>query len=313
MNMKRTTVVRWGNLKVGALISIVVAVMFWASFSGGGTSIFDSKGKFICYFENVSGLVNGSPVWMSGVEVGNVKSVDFVSLDAKRQVKVVCRVKKSVWNKLTDEARVQLGTIGFLGDKYVEIIPGTDGGEAIAEMDLIQTLDAGSAEALFKEGELAITDVRHTINNLDTMLSRMNRGDGTLGKIATDDEMYVQFTEVLTNLADLTAALQKNQERLISSIESTSTSLSSLSEKVDQNKGTLGRLVNDPKLYDNLTQTSAKLDTLMLKINNAEGTLGLFVNDTTMYSEMTNLMSRVNNLIADIEKNPRKYFKFSVF
>ena len=91
-----------------------------------------------------------------------------------------------------------------------------------------------------------------------------------------------------TNLADLTAALQQNQERLISSIELTSTSLSSLTEKVDNNQGTLGRLVNDPKLYDNLSQTSAKLDTLMLKINNAEGTLGLFVNDTTMYSEMTN-------------------------
>ncbi|UCG62529.1 MAG: MCE family protein, partial [Candidatus Zixiibacteriota bacterium] len=122
--MKRTTVVKWGNLKVGALLTVVIAIMFWASFSGGGTSIFDPKGKFVCYFRNVNGLVRGSPVWMSGVEVGNVQSVDFVNIDSLRQVKVVCRVKKSVWDKLTKDARVQLGTIGFLGDKYVEIIPG---------------------------------------------------------------------------------------------------------------------------------------------------------------------------------------------
>ncbi|RKX20874.1 MAG: MCE family protein, partial [Candidatus Zixiibacteriota bacterium] len=59
--------------------------------------------------------------------------------------------------------------------------------------------------------------------------------------------------------------------------------------------------------------TSVKLDSILYKINTAEGTLGLFVNDTTLYSEFTNLLGRVNNLITDIEKNPRKYFKFSVF
>ena len=52
---------------------------------------------------------------------------------------------------------------------------------------------------------------------------------------------------------------------------------------------------------------------IVYKINTAEGSLGLFVNDTALYSEFTNLMARVNNLVADIERNPRKYLKFSVF
>ena len=83
MNFKKSTNIGWGNLKVGIVILIFVALMFWASFTGGGTSIFDSKGKFVSYFENVGGLVNGSPVWMSGVEVGNVKSIKFVNLAYK--------------------------------------------------------------------------------------------------------------------------------------------------------------------------------------------------------------------------------------
>ncbi len=311
--MKRTTVVKWGNLKVGILLTIVIAIMFWASFSGGGTSIFDPKGKFVCYFVNVNGLVNGSPVWMSGVEVGNVKSVSFVSLDSLRQVKVVCRIKKSVWDRLTKDARVQLGTIGFLGDKYVEVLPGTRGGPAIEEMEIIETLDAGSAEAVFKAGEKAIDHAGAFVVGLDTMLARINRGEGTLGQMATDDQLYTEMTKLLTRLTVLTNGLQENQERIVSSLEKTANSVGNLSEKVDENKGTIGRLVNDPALYDNLSASTAKLDSVLRKINNAEGNLGLLVNDTAMYSEMTNLMVRLNNLITDIQDNPRKYFKFSVF
>ncbi len=311
--MKRTTVVKWGNLKIGALLTVVIAIMFWASFSGGGTSIFDPKGKFVCYFRNVNGLVNGSPVWMSGVEVGNVRSVDFVNIDSLRQVKVVCRVKKSVWEKLTGDARVQLGTIGFLGDKYVEIIPGIRGGPPIEEGDVIETVDAGDAAAMFRAGEEAIDDARSFVIGLDTMLARMNRGEGTLGQMATDDQLYTEMTRLLTRLTVLIDDLQKNQERIVSSLEKTATSVSSLSTKVDDNAGTVGRLVNDPELYDNLSASTAKLDTILQKINAAEGNLGLLVNDTAMYSEMTNLMARLNNLITDIQANPRRYFKFSVF
>ncbi|MGH8015097.1 MAG: MlaD family protein, partial [Candidatus Zixiibacteriota bacterium] len=84
-------------------------------------------------------------------------------------------------------------------------------------------------------------------------------------------------------------------------------------EKVDQNTGTVGRLFNDPQLYDNLSSTTARLDTIMSKLNNAEGSMGLLVNDSALYVEITNLVARTSNLITDIEKNPRKYFKFSVF
>ncbi len=313
MNMKRTTKVKWGTLKVGIAITFAIAVMFWASLSGGGTSIFESKKKFVCYFKNVNGLVPGSPVWMSGVEVGNVKSVKFVNLSPEKQVELVCRVKSEVWDRMTGSARVQLGTIGFLGDKYVEVIPGTTDGMPIADMEVVMTKDAGSAEAVFAEAQGSLSDVRHTINNIDTLLTRMNRGDGTLGKIVTDDDMYNKMTILLSEITKLTTDLQKNQLRIVESLEKTSDAIGSISTKVDDNTGTIGRLVNDPSLYDNLNNSSASLDSILHKINVAQGNMGMLVNDTALYSEMTDLMARINTLVADIQDNPRKYFKFSVF
>ena len=82
---------------------------------------------------------------------------------------------------------------------------------------------------------------------------------------------------------------------------------------MNENSGTIGKLMNDPSLYDNLAATSARLDSIMSTINSSEGSLGLLVSDTALYIETTELLTRVSNLVSDIERNPRKYFKFSVF
>ena len=311
--MKQSSSIRWSSLKVGIVLTLAIAAMLWASLTGGGTSIFDPKSEFVCYFRNVNGLVGGSPVWMSGVEVGNVRSIEFVNLDSLRQVEVTCRVKNSVWPMITAEATVQLGTIGFLGDKYVEIIPSGRPGPAISEGVTVPTRDAGSAEAMFRTGEEALTEASELAKHLNGVIGRMDRGEGTLGQMTTNDEMYHQMTALLTNLTELSTSLQQNQERIVSSIETTSRAVSDVARRVDENTGTLGKIISDPHLYDNMAATSARLDSIMKRINAAQGTLGLFVADTALYTETVDLLVRVNNLVADIEKNPRKYFKFSVF
>ncbi len=311
--MKRSISVRWGKLKVGILVMFAIAAAMWASLSGGGTSIFESKGEFTCYFRNVNGLVKGSPVWMSGVEVGNVRTVEFVRLDSLRQVKVVCRIIRSAWMMMTEGTQVMLGTIGFLGDKYVEVIPGPAEKPVIAEGSVVPTKDAGEASAMFKAGENALNNAGEVVSNLDTLLKRINRGEGTLGRMATDKELYEQMTRLLTDLTTLTHSLQKNQEKLTASIERVATSTDNVAAHITGDSGSIGRLFNDKALYNNLAQTTARLDSITMKLNSGKGSAGLLVSDTAMYVEMTNLMHRINNLVTDIEKDPRKYFKFSVF
>ena len=311
--MKRSIHVKWGSLRVGILLMLALAALIWASFSGSGTSIFEPKAKFTCYFRNVNGLLKGSPVWMSGVEVGNVNAVDFVNLDSIRQVKVVCRVKSSIWPMLTDNATVQLGTIGFLGDKYVEIVPGTSDRPQIKEMDVVPTRNVGEASAMFLEGEKAMSELRKLSSNLDTMMSRMNRGEGTLGKMARDTALYVQITRLASSISTLADHLSKNQERLFASVEKAADAMNEVGAQVGNKRGTIGKAFDDPALYNNLNATVARLDSVAMKLNGPNGSAGLLVNDTALYTQTVDLLARVNNLVADIQKNPRKYFKFSVF
>jgi len=311
--MKRSVTLKWSNLQVGALVILVSAILVWVSFTGGGTSIFEKKKRFVCYFRNVNGLVTGSPVWMSGLEVGNVRSLKFVDLDSLRHIEVVCAIKRSVWNRMTTEAEVMLGSIGFLGDRYIEIIPHPGEGTPLKQMEVVRTRNAGDARAVFKEAEKATASAGSVIRNLDTLLTRVNREEGTLGKLAGDEELYTRLTTLLARLTDLTADLQQNQGRLVESFERLSTSVSDLSDQVNENRGTMGRLMNDPALYDNLASSTARLDSILTRVNSANGSLGLAVNDTSLYVETANLLTRLNSLLTDMEKNPKKYFKFSIF
>ncbi len=311
--MKRSVGVKWGNLRTGLLLMFAIAVALWASLSGGGTSILESKREFIAYFKNVNGLVPGSPVWMAGVEVGNVKSIQFVNLDTLRRVKAVCRIKKSVWPMMTAGVHIQLGTIGLLGDKYVEVIPGPKGAPVIEPGTEVPAREAGDALTMIRAGEEAIDDARIMTNRLSGLLERMNRGEGTLGQLVVNKQLYSDLVALSAEMTRLVTGLQNNQERIVTSLEKTTKSVEHLSARVSSNTGTIGRLVNDPQLYDNLAATSARLDSVMVRLNSAEGTAGLLVSDTALYVEMVNLITRVNNLVTDIEKNPRKYFKFSIF
>ncbi|MCP4704648.1 MAG: MCE family protein [candidate division Zixibacteria bacterium] len=311
--MKRSTKVKWGEIKVGVLITIALFVLVWASFSGSGTSIFDKKVKFVAYFDNVNGLVKGAPVWIAGVEVGNVSSIKFVNLDSAGQIELKLRVKESVTNMITIDARIRLGTIGMLGDKYLEIIPGTLGKQLIAEDGAIKTDAKGDLAAIMSEGEELISSSRKTMGNLCDITKQIQNGEGTLGQLISNDELHVELAGLISSMTILMDGLQKNQERITGAMENMSSDLADVTAKANSNTGTIGKLLSDPKLYDNLNSSTGRIDSILSKINQGQGTAGAIVNDDDLYQEVKNLVVRIENLVTDIEQNPSKYLKFSVF
>jgi len=311
--MKRTSKIKWGEIRIGLLIAAAILVLMWASFSGGGTSVFHAKTSYRAYFANVNGLVRGSPVWIAGIEVGNVTSIEFVNLDSARQIEVKFKVLNSVTNMITTDASVKLGTIGFIGDKYIEVIPGTLTNPQLEPGSFLATAPSGNLDEVFAKSGSAVDDASELMNNLSEITARLKEGEGSFGKMFTESEIYDKLTRLIASLTVLVGDLQKNQARLITSIDNISADLADILVKVNTNEGTLGKIIADPALYNNLQSSSTHIDSILYKINRGDGTAGALVNDDELYEEVKNLVVRIENLVADIEKNPRKYFKFSVF
>jgi phospholipid/cholesterol/gamma-HCH transport system substrate-binding protein len=75
-------------------------------------------------------------------------------------------------------------------------------------------------------------------SNLDQLTARLNRGEGTAGKLLTDKELYQRFTSVAERVDRLTAELAKGQ-------------------------GTAGQLLNDKQLYENMNAAASELRSLI--------------------------------------------------
>jgi phospholipid/cholesterol/gamma-HCH transport system substrate-binding protein len=311
--MKRTGKIKWGNMKIGIVISIAVAAILYSSFSGGGVSIFTPKDELVAYFSTVNGLLKGASIRLSGVEVGTVKSVEFVNLDPERRIKVVMRVRESVWPLITEDSKVQLGTIGLLGDKYIEIFPGSPDKPPVESGGVLGIKEEFGLDAIVQQAPAYTSSVDTLLINLKNISKKLAGDQGTAGKIISDTTLYTSLMTVLDQTADVMAEIGKNQKDILEKLNSTLNNTANITAKMDSGQGSLGQMLNDNALYNNAASSAGRLDSILAKIDRGDGSAGALINDAQLYEEIRNLIVRINNLIADIEANPRKYFKFSVF
>lgn len=311
--MKRTGKVKWGNMWIGILVTFAIAVVLYSSFGGGGVSIFAPKNIVTAYFQDVNGLVKGAAVRMAGVEVGSVKSVEFVNLDPIRRLEVKLNVKESVWPLLTADSKVQLGTLGLLGDKYIEIIPGSPDQPVVKPGTVLQTVPEVGLDALVRKPPEVTNSIDSILLNLRDITSEIAKNEGTLGKFISDTGLYQKLVAALDRTTDVMSEFSRNQKAIMEKLTTTLDNTADITGKIDRNEGSLGKLISDDSLYNNLSNSSRRLDSILALIEHGEGSAGALVNDAQLYEEIRDLVVRMNNLVADIEKNPRKYFKFSVF
>jgi len=109
---------------VGIFVVIGLLCVGYMTVKLGKVSLFgDNYYSLYARFASVSGLRDGSPVEIDGIEVGRVGQM---SIDQERQMAIVeLKIKKGI--KVCDDASVSIKTSGLIGDKFVKIDPGGAG------------------------------------------------------------------------------------------------------------------------------------------------------------------------------------------
>ncbi len=311
--MKRTGKIKWGNMKVGILVTFALALILYSSFQGGGTTFFAPKKQLVAYFHSVNGLLDGAPVRLAGVEVGNVKSIKFVNLDDLRRLRVEVNVKESVWKLITEGSRVQLGTIGLLGDKYIEIYPGPPDNPILESGSEIAVIEEVGLDAIVRKPPEVTNSIDSILLNLRDITEQVARSEGTIGRVIADTSLYTSLVSALEQTSNVMSEFNANQRKIMKKLDATLENTASLTDKIDRGEGSLGKLVSNDQLYSSLSRSSSRLDSILAKVDRGDGSAGALINDAQLYEEIRNLVARINSLVADIEENPRKYFKFSVF
>ncbi|HEY7287336.1 MAG TPA: MlaD family protein, partial [Vicinamibacterales bacterium] len=181
--MPRTRSLAWSELKIGVLTIAAVIITAVLIFSLTGSKGFSwQRYTLKARFPNVAGLASGSPVRVSGVEIGTVKGVEF----AGEQVDVIFEVRTTMRPRITDKSQAVLGSVSLLGESAVDISAAVSGAP-IPDYGYVPT---GRAKgSLADVSETATTG----IEEITGLVKDVRGGKGTIGKLMTDDQLYVEL------------------------------------------------------------------------------------------------------------------------
>jgi phospholipid/cholesterol/gamma-HCH transport system substrate-binding protein len=224
--------------------------------------------------------------------VGKVESVRFLEPDseAPERIEAVISVVQELDNKpitelIRSDSSAQLVATSVLGnDKMINITPGTSGGTPVSENDLLQTASSISLNQLTATGNDLLTQMKKLAAPANEIMQKANRGEGTLGRIINDEQLY------------------ETLEASIYEIRTTMKRLQTTVEKINRGEGTAGRLLNDPALYDGLNNTVRQLEAITSDVRSGRGTAGKLVSDDALYSDtraaITELRTAANKISA---------------
>ena len=123
------------ELIVGLLLLCALPILVYASLHLGQIGFGQSAGYTVqAEFTNAGGLQDGAAVELAGVNIGRVTRVQLT--DTYR-AHVTLSIKPTV--VLKEDAKAAIKSVGLIGERYVEISPGTTVNQIAAGGDIRNT------------------------------------------------------------------------------------------------------------------------------------------------------------------------------
>jgi phospholipid/cholesterol/gamma-HCH transport system substrate-binding protein len=181
------------ELKVGIFVFSGLFILSVFILSIGGFNTWTSGYKVNCVFNFVNGIKLGAPVRFAGVDAGEVKKIKlfFDAAEGKDKVRLHCWIKRTV--DIPRDSTVWVNTLGLLGEKYVEIIPGKNYADLVKPgQELIGTDPMPMHE---------VTQLAKNIGkNIDLTLTRINNKEGTIGKLLFEEKIYNELEAFVVDI-----------------------------------------------------------------------------------------------------------------
>lgn len=270
------------EFKVGALVVLVGGLIGVMSMQVSDDPSFlgrSTKAWFL--IDNAAGLIKNSGVKSAGIPIGIVKEIKLQ--DGKARVDISIRSEI----QLTTSAAVEIKSLGILGDKHVEVYPGSPSDPPLPEGGQILIVkDKGSLDNVMSQvGEIA-GSLREVADVVKESISDDGNQKHVLGRIVKNIE------KLTADISDITSDNKEQINEIIDQVNDVTRTLDELiNDESDQGlkktwKKTLARLDNSMKNIEDITN----------KINKGEGTIGKLVNDETTVEELNTAIQGVSGL-----------------
>ena len=256
---------------VGVFMAAVIALLAYFTIVISGVDVLQGRKKAVAtvFFGDVGGLKDRDSVMYRGSKVGSVSSIEILPDGLRVKMEIDRRVV------LRKSYRISVCSLSMLGGNYLLLEEGEGDplpletsefrGETPTDWMRDVSNIAKKVNELVSDGAVKeiVGSFRDVGANLKATTDRIERGEGTLGKLLSSDEtVYSDAKSIVSNLA-------------------------SVAESVRAGKGTLGKLLSeDDTLYRHLEKTLADASEIAGRLKAGEGFLGrLLAKDDPLYGE----------------------------
>ncbi len=336
--MKNTSL----ETKLGMFVAIVVMAALLLLEIAGGSDFFKKGYRLHGLFNTAQELKIGDPVKMAGVPIGKVEKIGF----DQGKVKVTMKVNQGADVKTDAKATIRFA--GLMGQNFVSINLGTPESPELKDGDVIQTAEQADLSAIMQKLDNAAAGIENLtksfsgdtiqnvlgpmtdflkqnnpkltalFGNLQTISDRIAKGEGTIGKLISDDALY-QSTLKTVDTLNKTAA---DAQGLLTDAKG---AIGDVKGFMTEAKGSLGDVklsLSDARLaigdarraLTNASETmlvaKGTLTDVRADLQAGKGSLGKLLKDEALYNETTLAMSNLREIMQKINRGHGSVGKF---
>lgn len=270
------------EFKVGALVVVVGALIAFMSMQVSDDPNYLGKAKRAWFvLPNASGLIKNSAVKTAGINVGVIRDIKLQDGMARVEISINADIP------LTTSAAVEIKSVGILGDKHVEVYPGSPSDTPLAEgAQILIVKDKGSLDNVMGQ----VSEIAASLKDVASVIKESISDDGTqkhiLGRI-------VKNVEKLTD--DIQQITGENKEQIREIVDEVHNITSTLDELINE-EGEEGLKKTWKRALTRLDSTMKNVDEITTKVNKGEGTIGKLINDESTVEDLNTAIQGVSSM-----------------
>ena len=298
--MKLSYEIKTALLVLSGIFLFIVMINYLKS-----NDIFVSDRSFYAIYDDVEGVSTGTPVTISGFNVGSVQDIRFYGNNSELLLKF--RVENDF--EFSTNSIAQIYETGLIGGKALAIIPVEGKNLAVSGDTLQSDIAPGLTELVNDKLSPLQEKIESMVVSADSLLIAVNSVFDTSTKenLTSSIENFSLTIESAKQSIDvLEKVIGGNENSLNSIINNMDESLKNFSE-LSENFDELDLVI------ENLSKSSANINSITSEIKAGDGLVNKVVYDEGFVKSLDEISSNINLLLEDLRMNPKRYVHFSLF
>lgn len=285
-----------------ALVAIVgVVILFFGMNFLKGLNLLSSTDDYFIEFNDISGLSSSSPIYADGYQVGTVKDVVYDYTNTK-PTRVVVAIDKEM--RIPEGSSAEIVS-DMMGNVKVNLL--------LANNPRSRVMPGGTIKGDVNSG--LMSQVGSMLPAVEAMLPKIDSILASVNALLADPALAQSLHNVQTITQNLTVSSAELNKLMATMNHGVPTLMAKANSTLDNTNKLTGNLagLDLASTKQQIDNTLANVQQLTDKLNNNNGTLGLLMNDASLYNNLTATMRDADSLVVNLRQHPKRYVHFSLF